>query len=602
MTSSKPAVTCSAHSLKPHPTNAAEIDTLIAELVPAAPIRPTTTTSETATPRPDGVHIFISYSRRDLDFVDRLRADLSAKNVPYWIDKEGLTPGTRNWEKALRRAIENSYAVVWVVSPDSLESDYVQDEIALAEVEQSTLFLVWVAGDVWRRCVPLGKGHYQYIDMRGDKYTSGLDQLVIALNGNAPELAAPTPEAPTLAPGQERQNPYKGLLAFMEADANKFFGREALTAQLAERLGRQLDAGDDRFLAVLGPSGAGKSSVVMAGLIPALKDGALPGSGGWAYLPRIVPGAHPIEQLADALAPALGQPLSHIEADLNAPGGRMLHRLARQLPGERAVLYIDQFEETFTLAADDGERLQFINLLTEAATEPGGKLLVLLSMRADFLDQPLNYPQLGKLFDRYNALVQPMAIHELRDAIEKPAHLPTAGLTFDPGLVAEIIFALRGRDKALAGALPLLQFTLERLYEEREGNRLTWDAYRAMGGVEGAIGTHSEAVFRALPPDAQAQLPTVFLPLVNIDEETGEPTRRRAAIDAVAVNADAERLMTALINNRLLQTGRDGDTVYVEVTHEALLRSWTRLVELAAGEVTWRGYADPFPVFQQAVQ
>ncbi len=561
-------------------TKITAIDALIATLAPTEPsILAPTILSKTATPRPHGVHIFISYSRRDRDFVDRLRADLRTRKIPYWIDKEGLTPGTRNWEKALRRAIENSYAVVWVVSPDSLESEYVQDEIALAEVEQSTLFPVWATGNIWQKCVPLGKGHYQHIDMRSDNYPIGFDQLVTALNGQAPELAAPIPEVPTLTPGQQRENPYMGLSAFNEQDTNKFFGRDALIAQLAERLGHQLDAGDDRFLAVLGPSGAGKSSVVMAGLIPALKGGALPGSSGWTYLPRMVPGTHPVEHLADVLAPVLRQPLSHIETDLNAPGGRMLHRLAQQLPGERAVLYIDQFEETFTLAADGGERLQFINLLTEASTEPKGKLLVLLSMRADFLDHPLNYPQLGKLFNRYNELVQPMAIHELRDAIEKPAHLPTAGLTFDAGLVAEIIFALRGRDKALAGALPLLQFTLERLYEERDDNRLTWDAYDRMGGVSGAIGSHSEAVFAGLPPDAQAQLPTVFLPLVNIDEETGEPTRRRATIDAVAMNVDAKRLMTALINNRLLQTGRDGDTVYVEVTHEALLRSWTRLVD-----------------------
>ncbi|MEL6310483.1 MAG: hypothetical protein AAFQ52_20255, partial [Chloroflexota bacterium] len=205
---------------------------------------------------------------------------------------------------------------------------------------------------------------------------------------------------------------------------------------------------------------------------------------------------------------------------------------------------------------------------------------------ADFYGHPANYPALGKLVNQNSELVLPMTITELRDAIEKPARLPDVALTFDTGLVAEIIFALRERDKAIAGALPLLQFTLERLFAERDSTHLTWEAYNALGnpeqgisGVEGAIGTHCEDVFQQLPEDTQNKLGQVFLPLVSIDETTGEATRRRASLERVTSDDDTQTFVNLFIENRLLQTGRDNDdTVYVEITHEALFRSWERLV------------------------
>jgi class 3 adenylate cyclase len=84
--------------------------------------------------------------------------------------------------------------------------------------------------------------------------------------------------------GAAERNPYKGLRAFEEADAPDFFGREALTEHLVERIQTT------RFLAVVGPSGSGKSSVVRAGLVPALRRGALHGSERWQIV-QLLPGA-----------------------------------------------------------------------------------------------------------------------------------------------------------------------------------------------------------------------------------------------------------------------------------------------------------------------
>ncbi len=558
----------------------ARINTLLAEIdgKTAAPIEGSIADTSFDLDAP----LFISYSRKDFAFVNRLRGDLSTQGIPYWIDQEGLSPGTPNWERAIRAAIQTSSAVLWIVSPAAYESEYVSSELAVAEMYKRKIYPVWADGDNWIACVPLGKHNIQYVNMRAGRYAAGLEQLLTALGKSDSEYIVPITETPELSPDGVLRNPYKGLNAFTEDDVPDFFGREALIVSLAERLQNQLAEGKARFLAVLGPSGAGKSSVVMAGLLPALKNkSAIAGSDAWHYLPTITPGAHPMESLATAFASLMPSvDAGTVLRRLYTMGVEAVNFACDMLTARRVVLYIDQFEELFTLAKDDSERQEFISLLSGAATEPNGKLIVLLSMRADFLDYPLNYPQLGPLFNAYNELVQPMRIPELRDAIEKPAQ--QSGLTFDDGLVGDIVFALRGQDKALAGALPLLQFTLERLYEERDGSTLTRDAYERMGGVSGAIGTHSESVFRSLPEAAQNTLGQVFLPLVNIDEETGEPTRRRAPLADVIADPNAKMLVDAFVDQGLLQRGRDGERRYLEVTHEALLRSWDTLVRWIA--------------------
>jgi len=520
-------------------------------------------------------HIFISYATKDHVFVDRLRGDLKTAGIPYWIDHEGLAPGTPSWERAIRDALKASDAVLWIVSPSSFDSKYVRDEIAIAGMYDCQIYPVFAAGDKWLECVPLGTGEIQYIDARRD-YNIALDKVIQAVGGAATEYSVPVEVPPELPTGVEPRNPYKGLAAFTEKDSSDFFGRNALIQKLQNRLHQMLDDQGDRFLAVLGPSGAGKSSVVMAGLIPALKKAHQD----WHFLPKMVPGKYPIEALADALYSAMPEKsLSAIETDLQNAGGRMLNRLARQIEGEQVVLYIDQFEELFTLTVNEHDRQQFISLIATAVSDADGKVIVLLSMRADFYGHPMNYPQLGTLIEANNVGVLPMTITELRDAIEKPARLPDVGLHFETGLVGEIIFSLRERDKALAGALPLLQFTLERLFAERDRHRLTFASYEAMGGVQGAIGSHCEDIVSRLPDEVQTKLGTVFLPLVNIDEDSGEPTRRRVFIDDLEVDYLAQQLRDALIKNRILQAGQEGQNSYLEITHEALFHSWGRLVD-----------------------
>jgi hypothetical protein len=177
--------------------------------------------------------------------------------------------------------------------------------------------------------------------------------------------------------------PYLGLNAFHERDSERFFGRQRLIAQLLDKLNTT------PLLAVVGASGSGKSSTVLAGLIPNLKDGALPGSKHWHYYPTIVPGSQPLRSLLQALRPkSFDAVLWH---DMHMTGLRRrpeyLVELIRTLDTKPIVLVIDQFEEVFTLCYDIVARDMFVANLLNLIAETTTPHKVILTMRNDFLDK-----------------------------------------------------------------------------------------------------------------------------------------------------------------------------------------------------------------------
>lgn len=534
-------------------------------------------------------YVFISYSSHDHDFVTRLRQNLQSNQITYWVDHEGIPPGASNWEIAIRNAIRGARSAIYVVSPQSFESSVVQGEIALAQMQGLTIFPVWAHGTEFLECVPLKMAHTQYIDMRGERFEEGLRRLLSALRGYNPELAYTPPRMVPLPSGTPPRNPYKGLRPFFEDDSRDFFGRDKLVQALVAIVGDKLANNQDRLVAVIGPSGSGKSSVVMAGLLPALRGGALPSSKNWIYLSPITPGGDPLENLAFALKQAAPPGyMRGVRKELDAINSSGLYTIARDLvedAEQRVVVFIDQFEELFTLVDEESDREKFINSIVIAATMPDSPVIIVLTLRADFYGRPMNYQVLGALIGENNRSVLPLTLGELNDAITLPAQLPEVQLEFEGELVAEIAFdLLEFRDPAdktasLAGALPLLQFALSRLYEQREGRLLRLAAYRAMGGVSGAIGSHAEDQFRKLDAIQDRVLHHVFYHLVNVDEQ-GTPTRKRSTRIAVTRNEPtAERLVDALISNRLLVASKDE---MLEVAHEALLRSWKRLADWIA--------------------
>ena len=373
-------------------------------------------------------------------------------------------------------------------------------------------------------------------------------------------------------PLSARRNPYKGLAAFQGTDAADFFGRDELIARLVSRLSES--SADSRFLAVVGPSGSGKSSVARAGVIPALRSGAVAGSDRWLYA-EMQPGAEPFHELESALrAVTVGTP-ADLAARLYNDDLGVHEAIRRSLPGEgwELFLLIDQFEELFAMALEP-ERTRFVTALVAAVTHPRSQLRVMATLRADYYDRPLLHNELGELMRSRTETVLPLASAELEEAVTRPAD--GAGVSLEPGLVGEILGDANGQP----GSLPLVQYALTELFE-RSGDSMMIEDYRTIGGMSGALGQRADAVLEVLSEPVRALAPRVFLELVELGEGA-EDTRRRVH-RLVLANLDSSGAAIEVIDRfgeaRLLSFDRDPTTrsATVEVAHEALLTEWATL-------------------------
>jgi WD40 repeat protein/DNA-binding SARP family transcriptional activator len=363
-------------------------------------------------------------------------------------------------------------------------------------------------------------------------------------------------------------NPYKGLRAFDEVDAVDFFGRDDLIVEMVRRL-----HGSDRrarLLLVIGGSGTGKSSVVRAGLLPRIRQGAVPGSEAW-FVTTMLPGATPFKELAAALRRVAVSEAGDPARALLGDGG--IDAAVRELLPERGelLLVIDQLEELFT-SAPEAEQRRFLDGLAHAVSAPDSRLRVVGTLRADFFDRPLAHPGFGAVIGDATVTVPAMAASDLEAAIVEPAR--RAGRTVEGPLVAELVAAALDEP----AGLPALQFTLFELAERAEGD-LGLAAYRELGCLNGAIASRAEALYQSLDDEDQAAIRRLFAHLVVVSSEA-EPTRRRAVrTDLTTGDPRLDSLIDRWTEARLLSVDRHPQTRLptVEPAHEALLRAWPRL-------------------------
>lgn len=316
-------------------------------------------------------------------------------------------------------------------------------------------------------------------------------------------------------------NPYKGLEAFEEDDVLVFFGRDQLTRSLLAQLGAPGVGG--RFLAVVGPSGSGKSSVVKAGLLPALRSGALPGSQSW-FFATITPGDHMVRNLVAALEQLTLTPLGdEAVRRIIADEDGLLAVVHEALPPDSAaelLLVVDQLEELFTLSQDPALTPLLLRRLAAAVQAPQSRLRVVVTLRGDFYDQTLAIAGFGDLLDAHHERVRVLNEQELVQAIVAPAG--RMGVRVDSDLLGAIVADMEDQP----GALPLLQFALHRLFEQREDDRLTFAAYDQQGGVQGAMANAADRLYASLSPSQQQLARQIFLRLLVLGED-GIATRRR---------------------------------------------------------------------------
>ncbi len=373
---------------------------------------------------------------------------------------------------------------------------------------------------------------------------------------------------------EEVVNPYKGLAAFQEGDAEDFFGRDQLIQTLLDKM--EEDHPLHRFLAVVGPSGSGKSSVVKAGLLPALRKGSLPNSENW-FIVQMIPGTSPLTELEDALMRVAINPVPTLKEELRDNHEALVGVVDSALPddGSELVLVIDQFEETFTTGSDR-EREDFLQSLYQAIIHPDSRLRVIITLRADFYDRPLGVQNFSGLMQQRTEVVIPFTAEELQQTITGPAR--RVKVFFQQGLAAQIVSEVSEQP----GVLPMLQYALTELFARREGPIIMMKDYQEIGGVIGALAKQAEEMHQSLNTDEQEATRQLFLRLVTLGEGT-EDTRRRALQSEIMSAYDNEEIMQGVIDRfaarRLLTTGRDPitRTPTVEVAHEALIREWGTL-------------------------
>ena len=372
--------------------------------------------------------------------------------------------------------------------------------------------------------------------------------------------------------------PYLGLDAFSEDDADRFFGRETLVSELVARVK------ESRFIVIAGPSGSGKSSLVRAGLIHALKQGTLPNSDRWLYA-TLTPGRDPVESLALAMSRMAKSPdAGKYVREHSAEPGALHEFVESQLSDrkdQRAVIFVDQFEETFTQVSKEDERLAFLNLLTHAATQGNGRVTVLFALRSDFVSNCATYPQLNALLNQQFMQVGAMQPVELVSAIARPAL--QVGLRINPDLVAQIVNDMQDEP----GALPLMQFALKDLFDAQQAMggmiALTLNDYLARGGLRKALERHADAAFAKLSESEQQLARTIFSRLIEIGRGT-QDTRRIATFDELVptnVNAtQVEAVVLRLADARLITTDEQDHKEIITIAHETLIEAWPWLRKL----------------------
>jgi hypothetical protein len=401
----------------------------------------------------------------------------------------------------------------------------------------------------------------------------------------APVAAPPTPEIPE--PGAIGPNPYQGLAAFQEQDADRYFGREAQVERLWQRFQSLYEqTALPRFLPVLGPSGSGKSSLVRAGFIPELARRPLPGKT-QLRVAVLVPGTRPVEALAGVLAKAATEdPLpvektAEFERVLKQPNEDGIYdglrRIAALIPNIRAqplVILVDQFEEVYSLCKDAEQRRVFIHGLLEAAHDPSGDVSVVITLRSDFIGETQRDAALNQVIGSDQSLLLPaMTVAELRRAISEPAK--QAGQPLEAAIIEFLISDTKERE----GALPLLQFALTRVWEGLNEGQAPADTYREMGGVGGALAGNAQKIYEKLDNTEKEIARRFFVGLVQLGEGT-QDTRRRVAITNLIASRDKPDVVRQVISRfsspgvRLVTLSTQDGKEIAEVTHEALFDHW----------------------------
>ena len=442
----------------------------------------------------------------------------------------------------------------------------------------------------------------------------------------------------TLWPIETKRSPFRGLEPFGAKHAQVFFGRDVDRRRAIERLKTAAETGLPVQL-VIGPSGAGKSSFVRAGLAPWLtRPGAVSGTGTWRMalmrpaempdgpvaslahclfeaaadipdhedgrpiaLPELAQGDYPTPQALAALldradsasvVPVIRALARAASADLATWGG------CRDEPA-RLLLVVDQLDDLFVAGVSGEQRAQFAALLKALAST--GQVWILATLRAEFFEAYLGSPLAALADDERTYTLRPPGLAEMAEIVRGPA--TAAGLVYalNPATGERLDERLL-RDIDRPDLLPLLQFVLERLYEQREGGtdgeplRLTHAAYEQLGTLDGAIERAAEAALASVGSAEQGRLPRLLRALVvpahamTDEAPTGGLTWTLRSVPLAQTFPDeaTQRLVHALVDARIIITGDDahGQAV-IGLAHQRVIEAWGRARTIVLGSANF---------------
>jgi formylglycine-generating enzyme required for sulfatase activity len=527
-----------------------------------------------------GRAVFLSYSNNDLAAARGMHDHLARRGLSVFFDKTELEAGDR-WLERLQAAVDGCGAFVVLVGRDGVAR--------------------WVGAETQAAL-------NRHFGARGD--TDRLPIFPVLLDGTRAEAlpaflrlfqatawdGASPPDEPLLAAIRDRTllrteakpfegSPFVGLAAFRTDQAHLFFGRQQETLAALACFDTRPGHAAVRWLEINGTSGSGKSSLMQAGLLPLIGQGWLwprTGVARWQRIGPILPGARPVEVLAESLARAFDNArMADLIDELRRGDDRLRFWLRERKADDTAfLLAIDQFEELFTFAEAE-ERRRFDRLLATALADPDCPLFVLSTVRADFFDRfGEDMPELTRVLNHAGKrwTLAPIGDAGLREVIDGPARL--AGLDVDQ--VREAIID-QARDEP--GALPLVENALDWLWQRRENSRLNGRLFTEQGGLAGLLSRSADDLLDGLGPQRSRALELLFR-LVKVDPEGVRHARQRIGRDeAVAIAGGGEAGLAAL--NRLSgqrrpDDGRQagplrlitvGDNGAVNLIHETLIRS-----------------------------
>ncbi len=528
--------------------------------------------------------IFISHSSRDEAPAKELKDWLAAEGyerVFLDFDKDTGLPVGENWERRLYEEIARCHLVLLLLTPNWLDSKWCFAEFTQARALGKIIFPILLSPLGEKRVAP----EIQGIDLK-EWNAEGQDYLRRRIREVTDELARGFQ-------WDRSRSPYPGIFSFERDDAAIFFGRDEETRDVIERLEARRVQGGKHFLCILGASGSGKSSVLKAGVLPQLARLRTQ----WIVLDPFRPEREPLTGLAKSVVDKVGRPSDwrHWKERLNGPGRMVaLKELSDDLRVGQArdatlLIPIDQFEETFTVAAPD-ERASFLELLHAAvASDEALPYLIVATARSDALEDILRSRQFSVPFENY--VLRPMPLDRLPKVIEGPAL--TAAVTVEKGLCERIT-----QDTKSAEALPLLAFTLRELYERmgRQRHAMSIADYEKLGDsalglnpIESAVNRKANDILGLVRPSATQleALKRAFVPNMVRIRDDGSFVRQPARI--ADLPNESRSLIAALVEARLLArraepTADGSNAELIEVSHEALFKAWPLLAGWLNGE------------------